>query len=111
LGEDCHAVHVDVEPADTKHLQEQWPRLGQGIPLVILPSPYRTIARPVKNYIQKVHALYPDDYVTIIIPEAVTRKWWQQALHGQVGFRLKVAFLGRPDVIVANVRYRLQREP
>ena len=109
LGEDCQAVHVDVDPEATKHLQEQWPILGQGVSLVILPSPYRTIARPVKNFIQKVHVRYPDDYVTIIIPEAVTEKWWQQLLHGQVGFRLKIAFLGHPDVIVANVRYRLER--
>ena len=50
-----------------------------------------------------------NDYVTLIIPEAVPEKGWQQLLHGQVGLRLKVAFLGRSDVIVSNVRYRLQR--
>jgi amino acid transporter len=109
LGQNCRAIHVETEPGDSKKLQEQWPTLGQGVPLVILSSPYRQIVRPIKNYIAEVHKEDTHDYVTLIIPEAVPEKWWQQLLHGQVGLRLKVAFLGHPDVIVSNVRYRLLR--
>ena len=82
--------------------------MGQGMPLVILPSPYRQVARPVKRYVTQVHKEHDNDYVTLIIPEAVTEKGWQQLLHGQIGLRLKLAFLNRSDVIISNVRYRLQ---
>ncbi len=108
LAPDCRAVHVDTEPEASKKLQEQWPTLGQGMPLVILPSPYRQVARPVKRYVTQVHKEHDNDYVTLIIPEAVTEKGWQQLLHGQIGLRLKLAFLNRSDVIISNVRYRLQ---
>ena len=109
LSPACRAVHIASDPDETKTLQEQWTQFGQGIPLIVLPSPYRSVTRPLKSYIQEVHKEHENDYVTLVIPEAVPEKGWQQVLHGQVGLRLKVAFLGHPEVIVSNVRYRLQR--
>ena len=108
LSTRCRAVHVESEPGDSQKLQEQWPTFGLGVPLVILSSPLRQVARPIKRYINEVHKEHDNDYVTLIIPEAVPEKGWQQLLHGQVGLRLKVAFLGHSDVIVSNVRYRLE---
>jgi amino acid transporter len=105
----CRAVHVETEPDTSKSLQEQWATLGQGIPLVILASPYRQVTRPLKHYITVLHEERNNDFVTVIIPEAVPEKAWQQLLHGQVGWRLKLAFLNRSDVIISNVRYRLER--
>ncbi len=109
LCPDVRVIHVDVNEDDSRKLREQWPTLGQNVPLVILPSPYRSIGRPVRSYIEEVHKEKDNDYVTVVIPEAVPEKWWQQVLHGQAGLRLKLAFLGRSDVIVSNVRYRLER--
>ena len=109
LCPDVRAVHVEISPEDSQKLREQWPKLGQDVPLIILPSPYRSVGKPVRRYIEEVHKEKENDYVTLVIPEAVPDKWWQQILHGQAGLRLKLAFLGRSDVIVSNVRYRLQR--
>ena len=111
LSPDCRAVHVEIEPDDSKRLQEKWPEFSKGVPLVVLPSPYRSVTRPLKNYIAEVNKEHEDDFVTVIIPEAVPEKWWQQFLHGQVGLRLKLAFLGHSDIIVSNVRYRIERPP
>ncbi len=108
LSPDCRAVHVEIEPDDSKRLQEQWPQFSKGVPLVVLPSPYRSITRPLKSYIAEVNKEHADDFVTIIIPEAVPERWWQQILHNQVGLRLKLAFLGHSDIIVSNVRYRIE---
>jgi|GEM_PF-765284 len=109
LSPNCRGVHVEIEPNDSRRLQEQWPQFCQGVPLTVLPSPYRSVARPLKSYIAEVNKEHEDDFVTIVIPEAVPEKWWQQILHGQVGLRLKLAFLGHSDIIVSNVRYRLER--
>ncbi len=109
LSPNCRAIHVEAEPDDSKKIKEQWPRFGLGIPLIILPSPYRSVAGPLKKYIAEVHKELQNDFVTLVIPEAVPVKWWQQILHGQVGLRLKLSFLGHSDVIVSNVRYQLLR--
>ena len=46
--------------------------------------------------------------MTVIVPEFVPTKWWHSLLHGNSGLLLKIALLGRKDVIVTNVRYYLQ---
>ena len=46
--------------------------------------------------------------ITVIVPEYVPTKWWHTLLHGNSGLILKLALLGRKDVIVTNVRYYLQ---
>ncbi len=113
LSEDCRAVHVEIEAEESNKLKEQWRDLIQGsdqsIPLVVLASPFRSVVRPLKRYIGAIHKKRANGFVTLIIPEAVPEKAWQQLLHGQIGFHLKLAFLSRSDVIVSNVRYRLQR--
>ena len=111
LSPDCRAVHVEIEVDDSKKLQEQWPQFGKGVPLIVLPSPYRSVTRPLRSYIAQVNKEHEDDFVTVVIPEAVPEQWWQQILHGQVGLRLKFAFLGHSDIIVSNIRYRIERPP
>jgi hypothetical protein len=34
------AVYIELDPAATEHVREQWQMWGQGVPLVVLPSPY-----------------------------------------------------------------------
>src|SRR5262249_47384713 len=75
---------------------------------IVQPSPYRSLIAPVMQYLDVVQAERQDDFVTVVIPEAVPGRWWQHFLHGQSGFLLKLALLTRPDVVVANVRYPLQ---
>ena len=107
LSPHCRAVHVEVEPEQTPVLQRKWAESGMDIPLVILHSPYRSLMEPILSYLQEVQDERQDDFVTVVIPEAVPRKWWQHLLHGQTGLLLKIALLTRPDVVVANVRYPL----
>jgi hypothetical protein len=77
---------------------------------VILHSRYRSLVEPVLAYLHEVQDERLDDFVTVVIPEAVPAKWWQNLLHGQTGLLLKLALLTRSDVVVANVRYPLHQE-
>ena len=46
--------------------------------------------------------------VTVIVPEFVPTKRWHNLLHGNSGLLLKLALLGRRNIIVTNVRYYLE---
>jgi hypothetical protein len=63
------------------------------------------------NYLDFVRTERVNHLVTVVIPEFVPTRWWHHLLHGNSGLRLKLAMLGRRDVIVANVRYYLQDRP
>jgi len=104
---DCKAVFVEINPGDGSILKEQWQKDFPEIPLVILPSPYRSLIQPIMNYLDEYHDEHPDRVITVIIGEYVPNKWWETLLHGNTGLVLKLALLARKDVVVANVRYSL----
>lgn len=102
------AVYVDFEEEATAKLKERWDKLSLGIKLVVLPSPYRELTRPLLKFIYRVDRLRDDDIVTIVIPEFVPGRWWQHLLHNQSSLLLKGALLFREGIIVTNVPYHLK---
>lgn len=111
LSPDCRAIHIETDPEKTPLLKERWEKWGQDVPLVILNSPYRALISPIMQYLDAVQVERRNHLVTVVVPEFVPTKRWHGLLHGQAGLRLKLALLGRKDVIVANVRYWLQDLP
>jgi amino acid transporter len=108
LSPDCRAVHIENDPEKTPQLKERWEQWGGDVPLVILSSPYRSLMGPIMRYLDAVQVERRGHLVTVVVPEYVPTKWWHSLLHGNSGLLLKLALLGRKDVIVANVRYYLQ---
>ena len=103
------AVYVDLDDDATAKVQGKWQHWGFGIPLVVLPSPYRSLTAPLLKYIDEVDQRYSDDMLTIVMPEFVPRRWWQHMLHNQTGLLLKTALLFRRGKIVTSVPYHLER--
>lgn len=102
------AVYVDFEEETTAKLREKWERMGNGVRLVVLPSPYRELTRPLLKYIKRVKAQEHDDMITVVLPEFIPAKWWQHILHNQSSLLLKGALLFREGVIVTSVPYHLK---
>jgi amino acid transporter len=104
------AVYVDLDEAATQKLRQKWELWGTGIPLHVLPSPYRALTRPLLRYINKLDRKRDDDVITVILPEFVPAKWWHQLLHNQSSLLLKGALLFKENVIVTSVPYHLKRK-
>jgi amino acid transporter len=109
IGSDIRAVYVDVERRTTERIEREWSRYSQGIPLVVLPSPYRSILEPLMEYIDRVQREYPDAFVTILLPEFIPARWWHHLLHNQRALLIKGALLFKRNVIVTDVPFHLQR--
>jgi hypothetical protein len=103
------AVYVDVNEEATRKLREKWEQWGSGVKLVVLPSPYRSLSRPLLRYIDNVARNAHDDMVTIVLPEFVPARWWQQLLHNQSSLMLKGALLFKKGVVVTSIPYHLER--
>ncbi|MFL5807705.1 MAG: APC family permease [Roseiflexaceae bacterium] len=101
------AVYVDLDVETTKKLRAKWELWGSGIPLDVLPSPYRSLLRPILQYIDEVDARYNDDVLTIILPEFIPAKWWQHLLHNQTALLIKGALLFSKGKAVLSVPYHL----
>jgi amino acid transporter len=102
------AVYVDFEEEATAKLREKWERWGAGVKLVVLPSPYRELTRPLLKFIKRLERQQCDDVITVVLPEFIPAQWWQHILHNQSSLLLKGALLFRENVIVTSVPYHLK---
>ena len=103
------AVYVETDPAQTPRLEEKWARWGLGVPLVVLTSPYRSLLRPLLDYVDQLQSRGDDMMVTVVLPEFLPRRWWQHILHNQTALLVKGALLFRRNLVVADVPYLLKR--
>lgn len=108
LSPDARALYVEAEPAATEELRRDWERWGEGVPLVVRRSPYRSLMEPLLDYIEEVDAERPDNFVTVVLPEFVPSRWWHHLLHNQRALLIKAALLFKPNTVVISVPFHLK---
>jgi amino acid transporter len=107
LAPTVRAVYVELDPERTHRLEEKWWKWGQGIPLVVLTSPYRSLLSPFLAYVDNLLAHSERNVVTIVIPEFIAARWWQHLLHNQTALLIKGALLFHKRVVVVDVPFHL----
>jgi amino acid transporter len=93
-------VHDD-EHADA--LQDQWDKFDIPVELRRVYSPYRELSGPVISFIDELDREWPDDIVTVVVPEFVLSHWWEQLLHNQSALVLRARLRMRPNTVVTAV--------
>lgn len=110
ISRDIIALHVSTDEETGRRVQEKWREWNPGIPLEIINSPYRVLITPVLQYIEQLEKTKrPEDYITVLIPEFETRKWWHRLLHNQTGWILRTLLILRENVIVSTIPYHLTK--
>jgi amino acid transporter len=108
ISEDAKALHISIDPTREKRVRERFTLWSRGVPLVILPSPYRSLVDPILQYIDRLQQQEPNCLVTVVIPEFVPTGWWPKLLHGQAGLLLSLRLRFKPGVVVTTVPYHIQ---
>jgi len=104
------ALYINVDEEATQKLRAKWTGFVEGVELVVIASPYRSLVAPMIRYIDRRLQLHPQQLVTVVLPEFVPAKWWHHLLHNQTSLMLKGALLFKPNVIVISVQYHLKIE-
>jgi amino acid transporter len=108
-GHEVTAVYVEINPENTVEVQRQWGVWGNGVPLKVLSSPFRSITSPLIKFINEESCLHKDSITTIVLPEFVPRAWWQQLLHNQTALLIKGKLLFSRNIVVTSVPHHLRR--
>lgn len=107
LGHPWHAVHVSTNPDRTAEAQRKWKeKIGEG-EMVVIESPYRLLAEPLRDYLISLRADDPDDFIHIIMGHLVMDTFWEQALHQNSALLLSVALAPLDHVVVTLVPYQI----
>lgn len=101
-------VHISIDEARTADLQRKWQARMGDQPLVILPSPYRSLTEPLLEYVSQIRQETPDGYIHLVIGGLTTENFWEQALHRNSTLAFQLAFRHLEGVAITNVPFHLQ---
>ncbi|KPV49682.1 amino acid transporter, partial [Kouleothrix aurantiaca] len=118
LSGDVIAVQVNMHETAAS-LESRWATLVEqparqvGIDpprLVVIPSPYRQLIRPLLAYITSLKQEYPERQIAVIVPELVERHWYHYMLHNQQGEVLQalLSLQGDERIVIINVPWYLK---
>ncbi len=69
-------------------------------------SPYRNLVDPLVRYLEVTAEKETGSVTVVLLPERMTRHWWERILFNQNVHRIRAALTGRPDIMVADVPFR-----
>ncbi len=107
LSADVRGVYVGVDERATEKVQREWERWTDGVPLVVLASPYRSLTEPLLEYVEEVQAENTEGFVTVLLPEFIPARWWHHLLHNQQALLIKGALYFRSRIVVTSVPFHL----
>jgi len=96
ISKNVTAVYVELEPGAGAAVRKTWAEWFPDVKLAVVSSPYRSIIRPLLDFLDQTDLEYNDgQQATVILPEFVPAHWWQSLLHNQTAWMLKTALLYR----------------
>jgi amino acid transporter len=101
------AVTIVSDEDEQERIEKAWHEQQIDIPLEIVHSPYRELARPVMQFIDHLDTRWSNDILTVVIPEFVVTSWWGHLLHNQSALFLKGRLLFRKGTVVTSVPYHV----
>jgi len=108
-GGEVRGVLIDVDKEETAVVEMKWAQWGCGVPLIVLPSPYRSILGALLDYVEENLDKDPECWITVVLPEILPARWWQNILHNQRALLLKGALLFKDRVVLTDVPFHLTR--
>lgn len=112
LGSRWIALYVEIDPERTEAVRRKWVRFFPHDELVVLASPLRDLAGPVRRYLERLHAEHPGAFIHVVTAQILADTLLGQALHQNTSILLKFALQHIPMVVVTDVAYPLRpREP
>ncbi len=111
LSQDVRAVTVITSSATLERLKERWarfPDVTEGVKLDVIDYEFRDVLDPLVEYITRVNNVeFPNQLITVVIPEFIPESLAEQLLHNQTANFLRLRLRSQPDVVVIDVPYHI----
>jgi amino acid transporter len=110
LSDNIVAVYIGFDEEEIQKMEEKWEQWNPGVRLIVLRSRYRSVMRPLIRFIETVEWKNAEtDHITVLIPQFITKHWWENILHNQTSLLIRAYLYNQKDVVIATVPYRLHR--
>ncbi|WP_057896790.1 APC family permease [Liquorilactobacillus oeni] len=113
IGDYVIAMHVsfDINPKKEHETAKEFKESFPDVRFVDLHSSYRSVPAPVLRFcdVMAKNSAHKNFTTTVLVPQFVPRKPWQNILHNQTSLRLRAALNSRENIIVATYSYHLKK--
>jgi len=108
ISREAVVLHISTNEQRAEKIKEKIAQFAPDMRFIIIESPFRAFVRPLMSYIAALHSQRADAFVTIVLPEFITARWWEQFLHNRTADRLRQSFEKHPNVAVIQIPYLLE---
>jgi amino acid transporter len=110
LTDNVVAVYIGFDDDDIQKMEAKWEEWNPGVRLIVLRSRYRSVMKPLIRFIETVEWKTAEtDHITILIPQFITKHWWQNILHNQTSLLIRAYLFQQKNVVIATVPFHLHR--
>ena len=111
MSQDVHLIIVDLDQQSAEKTKDQFEALNWDLKVIILTSPYRSIIRPIVQYVHQVDQS-SQRLAILVLPEITPVHWWENILHNKTAQAIVKALawsetIERQSRIIINVPYYL----
>jgi amino acid transporter len=114
FSNDVRAVSIITSETQRERIERRWqrfPELTADVQLVLIDYDFRDILEPLVEYIHQVSRVeFPNQLITVVIPEFIPASFAGQLLHNQTANFLRFRLRGEEDVVVIDVPYLIKKE-
>jgi len=111
ISGNVRAVCIASRSGKRERVEERWtrfPKLTEGIELIIIDYDYRDILTPLVEYIEYVNnEEFKDCLITIVIPEFIPQDQPARLLHNQTANFLRRRLRSQEDIVIIDVPYHI----
>ncbi|MFD0695684.1 APC family permease [Paenibacillus sp. GCM10027628] len=108
LSPNVIAFYVSFSEEEEEAMEEKWNKWDPGVRLVVFKSRYRTIVKPLAEFIERIDTHVSEKQsIMVILPQFIPKKWWHRLLHNQSASRIRSKLQSDKDIVVATVPYHL----
>ena len=114
LSHDVRAICIVTSPEMHERMLRRWnrfPELTHDLQLVMIDYDFRDILEPLEEYIERVNREeFPDQKITIVIPEFIATSALARLLHNQTAGLLRKRLRNQEDLVIIDVPYHIGAE-
>lgn len=110
LSDDVRVVTIAADPGTKQRFLKRWnrfPEVTGGVKLELMEYDYRDVLTPVVRYIERVNREFPNELITVVIPEFIPEHYTARFLHNQTAARLRSQLQEHRDIVIIEVPFQI----
>ena len=111
LSSDVRVITVSTDEETKAQFLKRWNRFSEvtdNVKLELVEYDFRDVLTPVVEYIKHINAVeFPNELITVVIPEFIPEKQHNRFLHNQTASRLRSQLYSYKDIVIIEVPFQI----